>query len=411
MPEMRTAQTGEISVSVVENYIDPQTRTDYINRTNTRIMSGQGADIYALDILPVHKMINNNVFENLNPYMELDPDFNKNDYRQNILDAVRYQNSTWFFPLDYFINYYAYDSTLFPQEISQNFGIDKAFTIDDLIKITEPLFNGTEKLLDMNDYGLYNILFNENYRSFVNLETGRANFLDGKFTSLLNTVKRYNEQDFLMQPLLNRQSIEDIMQMLMQGMNLRSQERFYLKQHSDSNLLNIMSRDSESGLRMMGRITGSIDSDDEIAGIAANADGSVPFSFTRAFAINSKSRNKPAAWAFLKFLLSKEMQLSIATLGMGLPVHNEAREEKSEMFFTGAIFGMDSPMTDKMQSAYNEYRRIIEVLSDMINTYVYMDTNVNDMIAQEVQYFFDGSRTAEEVARLLQNKADLYLSE
>jgi hypothetical protein len=33
------------------------------------------------------------------------------------------------------------------------------------------------------------------------------------------------------------------------------------------------------------------------------------------------------------------------------------------------------------------------------------------MIAQEVQYYFGGSRTAEEVARVLQNKADLYLNE
>jgi hypothetical protein len=33
------------------------------------------------------------------------------------------------------------------------------------------------------------------------------------------------------------------------------------------------------------------------------------------------------------------------------------------------------------------------------------------MIAQEVQYFFDGSRSADEAARIIQNKANLYLSE
>jgi hypothetical protein len=57
------------------------------------------------------------------------------------------------------------------------------------------------------------------------------------------------------------------------------------------------------------------------------------------------------------------------------------------------------------------YRTAVEKLSDSINTFVIQDTSVNDMIASEVQYFFDGSRTAQEVARVLQNKVDLYLNE
>jgi hypothetical protein len=33
------------------------------------------------------------------------------------------------------------------------------------------------------------------------------------------------------------------------------------------------------------------------------------------------------------------------------------------------------------------------------------------MIITEARYFFDGSRDADEAARIIQNKADLYLSE
>jgi hypothetical protein len=53
----------------------------------------------------------------------------------------------------------------------------------------------------------------------------------------------------------------------------------------------------------------------------------------------------------------------------------------------------------------------VERLSDQINTYVFQDTTISDMIASDVRYFFSGSQTAGEVAAALQNKADLYLNE
>jgi multiple sugar transport system substrate-binding protein len=154
-----------------------------------------------------------------------------------------------------------------------------------------------------------------------------------------------------------------------------------------------------------------IDDDDEIAGIQANADGSVPFSFNQGFGINSQSKNKALAWAFIKFLLSKEMQLSTNLINTGLPLNNAARAEKAELAFSGTLAGPGTAMNDQQRRAMENYKAAVESLSDSINCYVVQDTSLNDMIAQEVQYYFGGSRTADEVARVLQNKADLYLSE
>jgi len=412
MPETRTMEDGEMMVSVMQSSDDPQTRADYINRTNTRIMSGQGADLYAIDILPLHRMIKSGVLENLDPYMNSDPGFNKSDYRLNILDAVHFLNGKWFIPLDYSINYYAYDSTLVPENISGNFGVNKSFTLEELIRITSVLYNGTGRIIDLMDYSqgggsLHNMLLYENYRSFVNLETGKPNFLDGKFASMLNLVKNYGEQGFVHRSAISQESIEQMLHRMM----TEPAERFYLKRNSDMNLLFNMSR--ENGIGSILRSPFVIDDDDEIAGIAANADGSVPFIFQRGFLMNSQSKNKEAAWTFIKFLLSKEMQMSLNTgvIGMVLPIHNEARDEKGWFAFSGEIYSMNIPINDQMRTSFNHYRNTIETLSDSINTFLIRDTNINDMIAQEVQYFFDGSRTAEEVARVLQNKADLYLSE
>jgi multiple sugar transport system substrate-binding protein len=99
MPVITYGSSGDGEFSLMEYTDDPQSRQDYLSRINTSLMSGRGADIYAMDVLPLHKYVESKTLENLEPYMNLDPGFYKLDYRQNILEALRYKNGTWFRPI------------------------------------------------------------------------------------------------------------------------------------------------------------------------------------------------------------------------------------------------------------------------------------------------------------------------
>jgi hypothetical protein len=57
------------------------------------------------------------------------------------------------------------------------------------------------------------------------------------------------------------------------------------------------------------------------------------------------------------------------------------------------------------------YREAVESLSDRIDSFTLRDSAVEDMISGETRYFLNGSRSAGETARVLQNKVDLYLNE
>ena len=409
MPEVRTMDQGNMRASAVQAQDDSQGRADYLSRVNTNIMSGRGADIYAMDIIPLYKFVESGTLENLNNYMAGDPGFNKADYRQNILEALQYRNGTWFLPMDYMFNYFSYDSTLVPAQIAAGFGPDKVWKSDDLFKIGIPLYNGNYKLFNALDYirgpgGMFSQLLGENIGSFVNLETRKPNFLDGKFSGLLASVSDYSRQGYIPQGISGQSNANQMMQRTMQAPT----DRFYFKHSGNVGLIGQYTRNTGMMLRMM--MSGSspgIEDDDEIAGIQANADGSVPFRFNQGFGINSQSKNKETAWAFLKFLLGKEMQLSTNIMNFGLPLHNEARAEKAER----TLFSFTPVLNEQQYQALDNYRAVVEKLSDSINSYMIQDTSLNDMIASEVMYFFNGSRSADEVARVLQNKADLYLSE
>jgi multiple sugar transport system substrate-binding protein len=418
MPEVRTGGQGAMQMTLVEMQNDPQGRADYISRVNTNLMSGTGADLYAMDVLPLYKFTENNTLENLDSYMAMDPDFSKSDYRENILDAVRYQNGTWFLPLDYDFNYFTYDATLVPANTKSNFGIDKSFSVESLLKIGMGVYDGTYKLFNLNDYSrsprnMFTVLLSENIQSYLNLETKKPNFVDGSFTAMLNAEKNYGQQGLIPQGVTGQQNAnQQNAGQLRQRATEAPADRFYFKQYNSANLLSLFTRNSGIMRRMAeGGMAMGIDTDDEIAGIQANADGSVPFTYSRAFGINSRSKNKETAWAFLKFLLSRETQTSADMLNSGFPLNNKAREETAELAFAGMFRNSNGVLNDQQRQALTNYRAAVEELSDSVNCFVPQDTSLNDMIAQEVQYYFGGSKNAEEVARVLQNKADLYLNE
>jgi len=412
MPEIRTGGQDGSQMVLVQMQNDPQGRADYISRVNTSLMSGTGADLYAMDVLPLHKFTENGTLENLDSYMAMDPNFHNSDYRQNILDVVRYQNGTWFLPLNYDFNYFTYDTTLVPAEIRSRFGIDKAFSSEDLLKIGMDLYDGSHKIFNLNDYtrgprSMFTVLLGENIQSYLNLGTKKPNFVDGNFTAMLNSVKDYSKQGLIPQGVTGQQDAG----LLRQRSGEAPADRFYFKQYNAANLRSLFTRSLGVINRMVeGGMAMGIDSDDEIAGIQANADGSVPFTYSRGFGINSQSKNKAAAWAFLKFLLSTEMQASGNVMITGFPVNNKAREEIAGLSFSEMLRNSTS-LNEQQLDALTNYKAAVEKISDNINSFVLSDTSINDMIAQEVQYYFSGSRTADDVAKVLQNKADLYLNE
>jgi ABC-type glycerol-3-phosphate transport system substrate-binding protein len=413
MPEIRSGQQGNGQMIMVQVQDDPQGRADYISRVNTGLMSGEGADILAMDILPLHKFVESGQLENLEILMNRDPAFDRADYRENILDALRYKSGIWLMPLNYSFNYFAYDSSLIP-EPENRFGVDKAFSAGDLFNIGKNYFDGSIKLFNTADYaqgprgGMFDQLLEENFSSFVDLQNHTVNFSNGAFAGLLDSVRAYGEQGYIPRGVTGQTDAGRMMRQASEAIT----ERVYFKLNSSFALVSQFTRGTGITLRTEGGVR-AIEDDDEIAGIAANAEGKVPFTYSQAYGINSQSKNKALSWAFIKFLLSEEMQLSTASAPSisSLPINNKAREQKAELIFSGAFMGRGQPLNTNQQMALKDYRAAVEALSDQINTYVVQDTTVNDMISAEVRYFFSGSRTAGEVASVLQNKTDLYLNE
>jgi multiple sugar transport system substrate-binding protein len=412
MPEIRTAETSNTVVSTVSARNDPVARSDYIARVNTSLMSGEGADVYAMDILPVHKYAGSGQFEDLDAYMKSDAAFNVDNYRKNVIDASYYNGALYFMPMDYAFNFYAYDSTLVPESAIAAFGADSVFSTAQLVELAKPYYDGSTKLFSTyaNLNGIVRRLWDENYQTIVDIPNKKANFTDGTFASIFNNMQAWAAAGYLPQSVAGGNGQGE-----MPRMGAPTGDRYVFKVKDSFFALMSMFTRGTGANRIVTRGGGAaqdIEDDDQLAGIQANENGLVPYTYTQAYGINANSKNKALAWAFIKFLMSEERQLSGANSPSSLPINNAARAKKAELVLSGALMGRgSSALNDAQLAALANYRVAIESLSDKINAYVLHDTIIDDMLMPEATYYMEGSRTLDEVARVLQSKVDLYLNE
>jgi multiple sugar transport system substrate-binding protein len=423
MPEIRRSGEGDKQMVLVQSQDDPQGRADYISRVNTSLMSGEGADVYAMDVLPLHKLVEGGQLENLQTFMDGDPGFNRADYRENILEALKYREGIWFIPTGYTFNYFAYDRALVPETAASNFRTGKAWTSGELLTMGEQYYHsgagGSVKIFNLPDYSpagspagspapsLANQVRDEHIETFVDLEHKKADFVDGGFAGLLESLRHAGEAGYVSRGVTER--AEDPEALLRQA-GTEEKDRSFFKLRSNFSLVSQFTQGTGRRIRMEGG--GEVGDTEEIAGIAADAGGRVPFRYGQGYGISSASKNKALAWAFIKFLLGEEMQLSTGMTTVSvLPINNNARKQKAEMTFSGAFMGREAPLDAGLEAGLEKYIAVTEALSDRINYFPVRDTIVTDMIKAEMEYFFTGARTAAEVAAVLQNKVDLYLNE
>lgn len=71
----------------------------------------------------------------------------------------------------------------------------------------------------------------------------------------------------------------------------------------------------------------------------------------------------------------------------------------------------DVTLTEDQQQIYDVYMEALEKYTLMINTFPITDDAITSVVTSEAQNFFDGSKSADEVASLIQNKVELYINE
>lgn len=133
--------------------------------------------------------------------------------------------------------------------------------------------------------------------------------------------------------------------------------------------------------------------------------------------ISAQSENKDAAWQFLRSLLLPDTQRLLCGEHAGLPANRAVLEEQlaaqqsEQQALPGILFGPTDPLARRAltDGELAPLRRLLD--GEGMRGFMALDWVVGDIIEEEAAPFFAGDRTAEDAAKIMQDRVQTYLAE
>lgn len=365
---------------VLKSYYDNQDMTqsyekcqqDYYND----LLAGNVPDIMLIG-QDYQMLSNKGLFEDMRPWMEQDPDFHEEDYMMNVLETLGYKGHLERIPWSFFV------STNFAK--TEFIGEQTNLSPADLFALGLPegmnyLYSGIGKSEACR------ALLLSAMRNYVDYENGTCSFDSEEFVSLLqlaNTIPdgKLPEGDYCYQENT----------VLLYPTSLASLNEYHMFHEV---------------------IFGNADV--TLCGIGCEG-GAVLL--TNGIAVSARSKEKQAAWEFIKFNLQENQQYFGAdTPSFTFPVNRKALQKMladdtipHDEYHKSSLSMDDVPV--EYGEATQEELTYFQKYLDSLNTSLLDDTKITAIVTEESGKYFSGDCSAERAAQAIQSRVEIYLSE
>ncbi len=381
--------------------------SEIARRVNTEIISGTASDVLLLTGLPYESYGRKNILEDLLPYMERDPDFNMEDYRQNVLNAMMQDGKLFALPVSFTVPAMPIKKGLFTQS-----GLTSAEFFDTLFALPP------EEIPMRDAPGLFRTLLNSNFAQFTDAQ-GNVSLDSPEFIALLDNIKKADELFKTLPPIDSGR----MMSVYTYG------SKMITPIIEDDNMY-AMNLEDIRGYIAAPQFNQQYGKDFELRfPPSLRPPNTKGFTAPSVYGINRASENKDAAWQFLKFLVGESMQFSSYGIN-GFPINVRANERLvntylreadillrnhalDQHFLGGVMVRGDDPRTEKYYD--NQFTQAdadkLEAVLSQVDTFLGYDSTVLDMAQEELDPFLKGQKSAAETAKTLQSRLSMYVSE
>jgi len=378
----RTSTTHRIQVT---DYAEFSTDDDWqagLTRLSAEIIAGNVPDILDVSNLPFNQYVAKDLFIDLYPLIDSDPELGRSDFMESMLRATEINDGLYkvfpFFNVVTMIgnpsvvgSYPGWNMEEFKAVIAANPNADY------------PLGRG---LTNMN---LLQVLFMFNMDDYVNWNEGTVSFDSNEFIALLeyaNTLPDGYDWD-------NYEHISEV-ELITSGRQI----------------IAAISMHDFQDYQMYRALFGG---DVVFKGLPAENRNGYSLDARTGFAITNKCKDVDGAWSFLRTFLMEEWQNERSWQGM--PVNknvfdrivNEAMKEDE---YGSGTMGWDNFIIE-MKPLTQADVDMIMVLLDSVNGSVGQDETLWNIISESASNFFNGTTTVQDAVRVIQNRASIYVAE
>ena len=346
------------------------------------LLKGEGADLFELGSQSIQMLAGKGILEDLGPWFEQSESLEE----EALLPRIREVGSVGDKLVCVFPNFYVH--TLLTEEGATEAG---GWTTDAFLELGRA--NPESKLTEYDESPV-NLLLNYlcvQIGNYVDWENRECHFDDGSFTALLESLKANSQKKYAGEIYETEAESLFYKEMLTLHEAVASVEGY------------LLIKEAFAGFG-------------EIAGYP-NAEGKPWYrmNMNEIYGMNSSAKCKDGAWAFLEFLLSGEYQAKT----VNFPVMQEALEKRLEekaVELAGANVKYVNYYTQERKEAYPEFTEEDKEFIRYMAENAYWDNSmqvrdIQEIILEEVPYYFEGDKSAQEVAGTIQNRIGLYLKE
>lgn len=358
---------------------------------NAEIVAGGGPDLLDLTYFSgdIPMYLSKGVLEDLNPYLDADQEIRREDYVEKALNAYQKEGKLYCIVPGFMI-YTAVGKT-------SDVGNESGWTIDDVMALMDARPEGTELFRDCTKSQALRYCCLMSMDCFVDRESGECTFNDGYFEKVLEFVNGFPKE----------------------SPKMEGDDGIHTKIQNGAVLLQEITIGRVIDYQVQYQLFGA-----QITPIGFPVkEGSGSFIMpNREFGINTGSEVKEGAWEFLRTFLLEDyqkngMHMVFPVLQSVLdaqfeeavtPEYGEENGMQTEMPKTSVRYGdWETEVYAATKEQVEEIKALIE-LTDGIYSY---PQEIAAIIDEEAAPFFDGKKSAKEVADIIQSRVQIYVNE
>ncbi len=361
------------------------------------VISGNIPDILDISGVDVKSYINKGFFEDLAPYMEKDEVFNKDYYIDGLYDAIAVDGKQYFA-----VNSFSIDTIAAKASDTEKY--KDGWTVYDMIEYFNSKPDGTMLYMNEAKNELFKMLVGPFIDDYIDWGTGKVRFDSDEFRAIVEFCSRFPSNYEIWQDYgeVNKQIHEG--KILLNDVSISVQ--------LDSMCMNKALFDED--IRFIGYPTEG-----------KNKACIIPSSSS--LAIASSSKEKDAAWDFVKNVITDDLYKNSAISDMfvdeipsgkkqfdKLARRMSAKEEYTEE--DGTVVKPSSgvgSMNDFEYATGSCSEEDINIIRELIKSSIIKNDNsaVLSIVESEINNYFNGSKTLDELVSVLQDRVGKYVNE
>lgn len=368
-----------------------------LTRMNNEMTAGNIPDILVIrGTVPIDSYISKGLLADLYGFMDRDDNFDRGDYLQNIFEAYERDGKLFEAAPMFSVSTVAAKTS--------KVGTTQGWTMDEFIDFSNKSSGGSPGMglfdsVSSTKRNMLSVFITYNLGSYMDMTTGECSF-DGKdFMKLLEFCDRFPKESGV--------SKSDSDYWNETGSGYRNDSILL----SDEQVYNFSSIKRLEQGQFGEKVTFKGFPSENSSGSALSS----PFTL----AVTSKAANPDGAWEFVKHFYSDKFQDIYSTKdSYYFPVKISSLDKQAEaakinendipgrenMYFTGESMILLDENTDE------DNKKVMDLIKS-VNTVRRYDSYVYDIVTEEAEAYFEGQKSAQEVADIIQNRVSNYIAE